>query len=145
MKRAVAPLVDMCNRLIRTDMTLIPDDVRAYFPDVYDHVIWINEMIDTLRELLTTALEANLSLISVSQNEAMKRLAGWAAIFAVATMIAGVSGHELQVHAGARMVAGLPAGDGDHARRLRVSLLPLQALRLALSVLSVGRGGGSRR
>jgi hypothetical protein len=47
-------------------------------------------MIDTLRELLTTALEANLSLISVSQNEAMKRLAGWAAIMAVPTMIAGV-------------------------------------------------------
>src|SRR5437870_8277059 len=92
MKRAVAPLVDMCNRLIRTDMTLIPDDVRAYFPDVYDHVIRINEMIDTLRELLTTALEANLSLISVSQNEAMKRLAGWAAIFAVPTMIAGIYG-----------------------------------------------------
>jgi magnesium transporter len=49
-------------------------------------------MIDTLRELLTTALEANLSLISVSQNEAMKRLAAWAAIIAVPTMIAGVYG-----------------------------------------------------
>jgi magnesium transporter len=59
---------------------------------VYDHTIRINEMIDTLRELLTTALEANLSLISVSQNEAMKRLAGWAAIIAVPTMIAGIYG-----------------------------------------------------
>ena len=49
-------------------------------------------MIDTLRELLTTALEANLSLISVSQNEDLKRLAGWAAIIAVPTMIAGVYG-----------------------------------------------------
>jgi len=45
---------------------------------VYDRAIRINEMIDTIRELLTTALEANLSLISVSQNEAMKRLAAWA-------------------------------------------------------------------
>ncbi|PYO12797.1 MAG: magnesium transporter, partial [Candidatus Rokuibacteriota bacterium] len=50
------------------------------------------EMIDNLRELLTAALEANLSLISVSQNEAMKRLAGWAAIIAVPTMIAGIYG-----------------------------------------------------
>jgi magnesium transporter len=59
---------------------------------VYDHTIRINEVIDTLRELLTTALEANLSLISVSQNEAMKRLAGWVAIIAVTTMIAGIYG-----------------------------------------------------
>ena len=91
-KRAVAPLVDICNRLVRTDVTLIPDDARVYFRDVYDHTIRINEMIDTVRELLTTALEANLSLISVAQNEAMKRLAGWAAIIAVPTMIAGIYG-----------------------------------------------------
>src|SRR5205823_5425952 len=91
-KRAVAPLVDVCNRLVRTDVTLIPEDARVYFRDVYDHVIRINEMIDNLRELLTAALEANLSLISVSQNEAMKRLAGWAAIIAVPTMIAGIYG-----------------------------------------------------
>jgi magnesium transporter len=91
-KRAVAPLVDMCNRLVRAAVALIPDDARVYFRDVYDHVIRINEMIDTLRELLTTALEANLSLISVSQNGAMKRLAAWAAIIAVPTMIAGVYG-----------------------------------------------------
>ncbi len=91
-KRAVAPLVDMCNRIVRADVTLIPDDARVYFRDVYDHTIRINEMVDILRELLTTALEANLSLISVSQNEAMKRLTGWAAIVAVPTMIAGVYG-----------------------------------------------------
>ena len=59
---------------------------------LHDLAIGINEMIDTLRELLTTAHEANLSLISVSQNEAMKRLAAWAAIIAVPTMIAGVYG-----------------------------------------------------
>jgi magnesium transporter len=91
-KRAVAPLVDVCNRLVRGDVPLVPEDSRVYFRDVYDHVIRINEMIDTLRELLSAALEANLSLVSVSQNEAMKRLAGWAAIVAVPTMIAGVYG-----------------------------------------------------
>jgi magnesium transporter len=91
-KRAVSPLVDICNRLIRFDVPLIPDDTRLYFRDVYDHTIRINEMVDTLRELLTTALEANLSLIAVSQNEAMKKLAAWAAIIAVPTMVAGVYG-----------------------------------------------------
>ncbi|HSE93127.1 MAG TPA: magnesium/cobalt transporter CorA [Methylomirabilota bacterium] len=91
-KRAVSPLVDVCNRLMRFDLELIPEDTRLYFRDVYDHVIRINEMVDMLRELLTTALEANLSLISVSQNDAMKRLAGWAAIIAVPTMVAGIYG-----------------------------------------------------
>ncbi len=91
-KRAVSPLVDVCNRLVRADVALIPEDAQVYFRDVYDHAIRLNEMVDMLRELLTTALEANLSLISVAQNEAMKRLAGWAAIVAVPTMIAGVYG-----------------------------------------------------
>ncbi len=92
LKRAVSPLVDVCNRLMRFDINLIPEDTRPYFRDVYDHVLRLNEMIDNLRELLTTALEANLSLISVSQTEHTKRLAAWAAIIAVPTMIAGVYG-----------------------------------------------------
>jgi magnesium transporter len=95
-KRAVSPLIDMCNRLIRFDLELIPEDTRPYFRDVYDHAIRLNEMIDSLRELLTTALEANFSLISISQNEVMKRFAGWAAIIAVPTMIAGIYGMNFQ-------------------------------------------------
>ncbi|MBI4518721.1 MAG: magnesium/cobalt transporter CorA [Deltaproteobacteria bacterium] len=92
LKRAVSPLVEVCNRLVRFDVELVPEDVRVYFRDVYDHVIRINESVDGLRELLTTALEANLSLISVGQNEVTKKLAAWAAILAVPTMIAGVYG-----------------------------------------------------
>ena len=91
-KRAVSPLVDVCNRLTRFDVDLIPEDTRPYFRDVYDHVVRINEMIDNVRELLTTALEANLSLITVSQNEDTKRLAGWAAIIAAPTLIASIYG-----------------------------------------------------
>ena len=92
LKRAVSPLVEVCNRLVRFDVKIIPEDARLYFRDVYDHVIRINETIDNLRELLTTALEANLSLIAVRQNEVMKQLGAWGAIIAVPTMIAGVYG-----------------------------------------------------
>jgi magnesium transporter len=92
LKRAVSPLIDVCNRLMRFDSTLIADDTRLYFRDVYDHVVRINETLDTLRELLTTALEANLSLIAVQQNDVMKQLAAWAAILAVPTAIAGIYG-----------------------------------------------------
>jgi magnesium transporter len=92
LKRAVTPLIEVCNRLTRLNTPLIPEDTQPYFRDVYDHVIRINEMIDTVRDLLVSALEANLSLMSVSQNEDMKRLAGWAAIIAAPTMIAGIYG-----------------------------------------------------
>jgi magnesium transporter len=92
LRRAVAPLVEVCNRLMRFDVPQIPDDTRVYFRDVYDHVVRLNETIDAQRELLTTALEAKLSLMSVAQNEHMKRLAAWAAMIAVPTMIAGIYG-----------------------------------------------------
>ena len=91
-KRAVSPLIDICNRLVRFDLDVIPEDTRPYFRDIYDHVIRINEMVDNARELLTTALEANFSLISIAQNDVSKRFAGWAAIIAVPTMIAGIYG-----------------------------------------------------
>ncbi len=91
-KRGVSPLVDMCNRLMRTDLDLIPDDARPYFRDVYDHAIRLSEKVDGLRELPGTALEANLSLTTIAQNEATKRITGWAAIFAIPTMIAGIYG-----------------------------------------------------
>lgn len=92
LKRAVSPLVDICNRLMRFDLATIPEDTRPYFRDVYDHTIRINEAVDTLRELVTSALEAKLSLVSVAQSDTTKQLAAWAAIIAVPTMIAGIYG-----------------------------------------------------
>jgi magnesium transporter len=92
LKYAVAPLTDMCARLLRIDLDVLPVDTREYFRDVHDHVLRINEMVDTLRELLGAALDANFSLIAIDQNDVMKRFAGWAAIFAVPTMVAGVYG-----------------------------------------------------
>jgi magnesium transporter len=111
LKRAIAPLIEVCNRLTRFDFSLIPDDTRPYFRDVFDHVLRINEMIDSLRDLLTTAFEVNLSMVSIEENQEMKRLAefsveqnrdmrrlaAWAAIIAVPTLIAGVYGMNFQL------------------------------------------------
>lgn len=91
-KRAVSPLIDVCNRLMRFEMKSISPEIQAYFRDIYDHVMRINEMVDNTRELLNTALEANFSLISISQSDVSKKFAGWAAIFAVPTMVAGFYG-----------------------------------------------------
>jgi magnesium transporter len=92
LRRLVSPLVEVCNRLMRFNLPNIPEDTRPYFRDVYDHIMRVNETIDTQRELLTTALEAHLSLMSVTQNEQMKRVTAWAAMIAVPTMIAGIYG-----------------------------------------------------
>ncbi len=92
-KRSVSPLVEVCNRLTRWDgHQLIPEEVRPYLRDVYDHVVRINETVDALRELLSSALEANLSLISIRQNDIMKQLASWAGILAVPTLLVGIWG-----------------------------------------------------
>jgi magnesium transporter len=82
---------------MRFDLELIPEDTRPYFRDIYDHVVRVNEMVDTLREMLTTALEANFSLMSIAQNDVMKRFAGWGAIIALPTMVAGVYGMNFEV------------------------------------------------
>ena len=91
-KRAVSPLIDICNRLMRFDLKLVDEETRPYFRDVYDHAIRINEMIDNQRELLATAMDTNLSLISISQSEVSKRFAGWAALIGIPTMVVGIYG-----------------------------------------------------
>jgi magnesium transporter len=78
--------------MIRFDVPLIDRDTHLYFRDVYDHALKVSESIGTQRELLTSALEANLLLSSVRQNEVMKKLGAWGAILAVPTAIAGIYG-----------------------------------------------------
>ncbi|PSR55375.1 magnesium and cobalt transport protein CorA [Adhaeribacter arboris] len=112
-KHAISPLIDICNRLMRFDSTLIREETRPYFRDIYDHAIRINEMVDNTRELLTSVLEVNFSLISLSQNEVSKKFAGWAAILGIPTMVAGIYGMnfefipELSWHYGYPVVLGL--------------------------------------
>lgn len=92
LRRALSPLVDMCNRLMQFNLPQVPDATKPYFRDIYDHVVRLNESIDAQRELLSAALEAHMSVMSVAQNEQMKRITAWAAMIAVPTMIAGIYG-----------------------------------------------------
>ena len=108
LKRVVSPVIEMSHRLSRSEDDLIPAATRPYLRDVYDHSLRINEMIDSVRDLLGTALEAHLSLISVSQNEDTRRLAAWAAIIAVPTMVAGIYGMNFDVMPELRWTFGYP-------------------------------------
>ncbi|GAB2574585.1 magnesium and cobalt transport protein CorA [Dyella jejuensis] len=87
LRLAVAPMQDVINQLVRLHPELIPDELRVYFRDVYDHVFRVNESISAMREMLAAAINVNLSLVTFGQNEVMKKLAGWAAMLAAPTLI----------------------------------------------------------
>lgn len=86
LRLAVAPLQDVISQLVKLHPKLIPDELRAYFSDVYDHVFRVNEAISAMREMLNAAINVNLSLVTLGQNEVMKKLAGYAAMLAVPTL-----------------------------------------------------------
>ncbi len=89
LRLAVAPLQDVLAPLVRLYPNLIHPETRVYFRDVLDHAVRINESTDTLREMLTAAMSVNLALVTVAQGEVVKRLAGWAALLAVPTLVTG--------------------------------------------------------
>ena len=88
LRLAVAPLQDILAQLTRTQTTHVTDEAKLYFRDVLDHVVRLNDAIDTLREMLTAAMSVNLSLVTINQGEVVKKLAGWAALLAAPTLIA---------------------------------------------------------
>ncbi len=93
LRRAAAPLVEVCNYLL-TDVFngYIADDIRPYFRDVYDHTLRINEAVEAIRETLALALQISLSLGAARQNDATKRLAGWGALLTIPTMVFSIYG-----------------------------------------------------
>lgn len=68
-----------------------------YFRDVYDHLVRIDKMIEGRKEMITTAIQVDLGMISLAESETTKRLASFAALFAVPTMIAGIYGMNFQI------------------------------------------------
>ncbi|MGX2041941.1 magnesium/cobalt transporter CorA [Methylocaldum sp. MU1018] len=92
LRNAAAPLLDICNALMRLHPEIVSKDLRIYFRDVHDHVLRIIRATDTMRETLSDAMQVNLALITVRQNEVVKRLAGWGAILALPTMVFSMYG-----------------------------------------------------
>ena len=92
LKHAAGPLQETTGKLYGGRVPGICAGTQDYFRDVYDHLLRINQSIDSLRDMLTTAISVNLSLVSIQENETVKRLAAYGALVAVPTMIAGVYG-----------------------------------------------------
>ena len=90
--RAVAPLSEEVDEIARGRFEEIPDALHEYFRDVHDHLRRVEGRIVGFRELLDGALQANLTQVSVRQNEDMRKISAWVAIIAVPTMVAGIYG-----------------------------------------------------
>jgi magnesium transporter len=90
--RAVAPLLPPLEALERGGFPQIPEELRRFFREVAGRVRRIDEQINSQRELLTSILEANLSLVSVRQNKVVQAISAWAAIIAIPTFFASIWG-----------------------------------------------------
>jgi magnesium transporter len=89
---AVGPLVDPVDRLARGKYAVIHPEVRTYFRDVNDHLLRAHDQLEGFRDLLTSVLQANMTQVSVRQNEDMRKISAWVAIAVVPTAIAGIYG-----------------------------------------------------
>lgn len=92
LRRIAIPLADILDHLARAGHAIVHDDARPYYRDVVDHVMRIRERTELMREMLDAAMQVNLALISVAQNDAVRKLAGWAALLAVPTLVTSYFG-----------------------------------------------------
>jgi magnesium transporter len=90
--RAVHPLLTPVEALARGSLLHTTPALREYFRDVADHLALVNEEVVAQRDLLTTILQANMAVISVEQNDVVRKISGWGAIIAVPTFIASFYG-----------------------------------------------------
>jgi magnesium transporter len=92
MKHAVAPLLEGVSNLSGARVPALCAGISVYFRDVYDHLQRLNQTGDSIRDTIATAISVNLAMVTLQESETMKRLAAYAALLAVPTMIAGIYG-----------------------------------------------------
>lgn len=95
LRRDVLPMREVVNTLMRRDLHYVTSQMDPYFQDVYDHVLRVTEWTESLRDLVTTILETNLTIQGNRMNLIMKKVTSWAAIIAVPTAITGYYGQNL--------------------------------------------------
>jgi magnesium transporter len=95
LRRVVLPMREVVNTVLRRDLHTLDPEMTPYFQDIYDHVLRATEWTESLRDLVSTILETNLSIQSNRMNLIMKNVTSWAAIIAVPTAITGFFGQNL--------------------------------------------------
>jgi magnesium transporter len=95
LRRVVLPMREVVNTLLRRDVSVVDERMTPYYQDVYDHVLRASEWTESLRDLVSTILETNLTLQGNRLNEVMRKLTSWAAILAVTTAVTGFYGQNV--------------------------------------------------
>lgn len=95
LRRLVLPMREVVNSLMRRDLHVLEQEMAPYYQDVYDHVLRATEWTESLRDLVTTILETNLTIQGNRMNLVMKKVTSWAAIIAVPTAITGFYGQNV--------------------------------------------------
>ncbi len=95
LRRFVLPMREVLNTLMRRDLRLVEEPMTPYFQDVYDHVLRATEWTESLRDLVTSVLETNLTIQGNRLNIITKKVTSWAAIIAVPTAITGFYGQNV--------------------------------------------------
>jgi magnesium transporter len=106
LRRVVLPTREVLNALMRREMDLVDADLMPYYQDVYDHVLRATDWTDSLRDLVATVLETNLTIQGNRMNEIMKAVTSWAAIAAVPTIITGYYGMNVRIFPAASTLSG---------------------------------------
>jgi magnesium transporter len=106
--QAAAPLLDPLDRLARARFGQTGPELTEYFRDVHDHLTRVVEELHGYRDMLTGILEANLTQVSVRQNEDMRKISAWVAIAAVPTALASIYGMNFERIPGLRVWWGFP-------------------------------------
>jgi magnesium transporter len=112
LRHAVMPLMEGLGRLYGGRVPAICIDTQEYFRDVHDHLYRIAATLDTIRDTISTAIQVNLSMVAIDESEVNKRLAAWAAIFAVFTAFAGVWGMNFKLMPELEWQYGYPVAVG---------------------------------
>jgi magnesium transporter len=95
LRRLVLPMREVVNTLMRRDLHVIDETMAPYFQDVYDHVLRATEWTESLRDLVSTILETNLTIQGNRMNLIMKKVTSWAAVIAVPTAVTGFYGQNV--------------------------------------------------
>jgi magnesium transporter len=92
LRRTITPLRDVFNTMLRREQPIFPRETHVYFQDVFDHIIRVADTVDTLRDMLSSTMDAYLSVSGNRMNMVMKRLTSISTILMSVTLIAGIYG-----------------------------------------------------
>ena len=92
LRRSITPLRDVFNTMLRREQPIFPRETHIYFQDVFDHLIRVADTIDSLRDMLSSTMDAYLSVSGNRMNKIMKRLTSISTILMSVTLIAGIYG-----------------------------------------------------